>query len=103
MGSGYQRELGATFREIEEMGICSKNSACQIWHKYAATGDVKDRPRKGRPRILDARGERRLIREAISNPTASLRTLKFRMFRNLLSSPDFLRTQSAVIPKKYFA
>ena len=39
-----------------------------IWAKYRQTGTVKDKPRSGRPKITNARTDRRIVREHKKNP-----------------------------------
>jgi hypothetical protein len=62
-----------TFRGIEEETNISKSEAQRIWAKYNSDCHVKDRPKSGRPPLLNARGERVLVRSLLSEPTVSLR------------------------------
>jgi transposase len=74
----HLRKNGLTFREIESEIKCSKSQAQYIWAKYCSEGHVKDRPRRGRPPLINARGQRRIVRSVLSEPTIPLKQLEDR-------------------------
>jgi transposase len=55
-----------------QLGI-PRTTISDIWNRYKETGDVEDKPRRGRPTILTDRGERNAIRilNQVQNGTAA--------------------------------
>ena len=45
-----------------------KRTVIKTWNRYQTTGSVKDKTRPGRPKILNSRTERRMVRKHKSNP-----------------------------------
>ena len=48
-----------------------RSSVYRLMNKFTQDGDVVDRPRSGRPRITDARGDRAMLIENRRNPFRS--------------------------------
>jgi transposase len=62
------RHAGMTYAQLAEKYEISINGAQKVCVKRSLFGTVRDRPRAGRPRILTAADERRLVREVLANP-----------------------------------
>ena len=60
---------GATFSDVAQRYGCQKRTVKKTWNRYQTTGSVKDKTRPGRPKILTARTERRMVRKHKSNPS----------------------------------
>ena len=61
-------KAGATFSDVAQRYRCQKRTVIKTWNRYQTTGSVKDKTRPGRPKILTARTERRMVRKHKSNP-----------------------------------
>jgi transposase len=73
------KQSGLTWKQVlnvanETFGFKTTERNCRrIMSKFRKTGSVADLPRSGRPRKLDARGERKLRRIALVNRWAPMR------------------------------
>ncbi len=61
----HRRRDGIKLAVIAREIGCSVNAASYIFRKYLETGDVKDRPRSGRPCKVTERDSRHLVRSAL--------------------------------------
>lgn len=70
------KHAGMSFRQIgRELGHHHSNIS-KLWTKYQVTGDVKDRPRSGRPCCTTRREDRALYRLVRRHPFANSTQLK---------------------------
>ena len=60
--------FGTPIKEIAIHFHTETRTVKAIWEKYRQTGTVKDKPRSGRPKITNARTDRRIVREHKKNP-----------------------------------
>jgi len=68
--NGFSQSAVARELNISRFGVQS------IWKKYVMSGHVNDLSRSGRPRVLDERSTRQLIRLSKKNPKATAPELK---------------------------
>ena len=88
----YSQE-GVTQKEIAKVLNISRRSVQYIIKKFKLTGDVKDRPKSGRNRILSDREERRLVRISKGTPTSTAREVRQEAnMENLVSLGTVRRT-----------
>lgn len=66
---------GFTQRKVAQTFSCAQSTVCEIWKKYRATNNVKNRPRSGRPRATTRRQDRKLIEIAKSMRRSSSKQL----------------------------
>ncbi|ROL41197.1 hypothetical protein DPX16_10349 [Anabarilius grahami] len=65
------RRLGQSISKTAALVGCSRSAVVSIYQKWSKEGTVENRRQgHGRPRLIDARGERRLV--VWSNPTDEL-------------------------------
>jgi transposase len=60
------RDLGYTLRSIASQVGCSPAAVSYVYKRFKETGTHEDRPRKGRPRLMEPRMERALVRNLLN-------------------------------------
>lgn len=65
------RMNGSSVRDIAEELECSKNAVSYTWNKYQETGNIGEREHSGRPKKLDERDDRELIKTVQRDPCAT--------------------------------
>lgn len=73
------REHGKTYAEIAKLVDCSKGTVIYNCQKFQQSGNVKNKPRKGRPRKLSPRAIRALTSSLKENRMQSAKTLAKRV------------------------
>ncbi|ROL53358.1 hypothetical protein DPX16_20468 [Anabarilius grahami] len=67
------RRLGQSISKTAALVGCSRSAVVSIYQKWSKEGTVVNRRQgHGRPRLIDARGERRLVRVVRSNRRATV-------------------------------
>ena len=66
---------GHSLRETAQNLILPKSTVHHIWSKFQELGHVKDKRRSGRPKKLDDRDVRRILREINGNPLQTVKEL----------------------------
>uniref|UniRef100_A0AAQ5X0U1 Transposase Tc1-like domain-containing protein n=1 Tax=Amphiprion ocellaris TaxID=80972 RepID=A0AAQ5X0U1_AMPOC len=67
------RRLGQSISQTAALVGCSRSSVVSVYQKWSKEGRVVNRRQgHGRPRLIDARGERRLARVVQSNRRATV-------------------------------
>ena len=65
------RTEGKKIKEIAQKVGCSNNAVSLVFKKFLETGNVKQKPRSGRPPKVNKRDERRLVRIALKESRES--------------------------------
>ena len=71
----YWKAKGYTGRQISEIVGRPISTYNSIYHSWMINGDIKDKPRSGRPPKLDGRSEKMLIEVTKANPSMSVSQL----------------------------
>ena len=72
-------QAGMPQNQVAVMFNVSISTVKRLQRRYRDTGDVKDRPRSGRPRVTDPRDDRYIRLAALRNRTITARELQGRM------------------------
>jgi transposase len=72
----YLVRTGHSYRETADMTNVSKSQVNYLWNKFNETGQTKDRRRSGRPKKLQERDKREILREVARNPMQSIPQIK---------------------------
>ena len=87
-------ERGFASREIAaKLGCKSHTTILRLKKKYEETGNVEDKPRLGRPRMLNERHERTIVRRLVNGEcsTAISLTKSLQVNENIEVSADTVR------------
>jgi transposase len=71
-----RKKNGRTDREVAKSLKISRSTVNTVWNLYKKTRDVRPRKRSGRPKKVNKRVARRIIRIAVRNPLSPVRELK---------------------------
>lgn len=58
----YHKEKGTSYREIAKLLNVSKSPVADIVHRYIHEDRIDSIRQKGRPKLLDSREERKIVR-----------------------------------------
>ena len=72
----HNMKNGNSIRETSSIVNLPKTTVHNIWTKYLNTNHVKDLPRSGRPRKIDSRDVREILRNVQMNPRDPVKVLK---------------------------
>ena len=90
-----RQDLKISLRQIARRLHCSPCTVYQVLQLYAATGDVKDLPRSGRPSVMSDNMLAALECITLSNPRLTARELAVRLERRTHRSVSLRNIQPA--------